>query len=1164
MLIYYCSYNIPRTIRLLQKGRKPQSSDDSFLESLSFYTENGYKIKKGRYIQSKHFLLLICIGVSCGAFMKYAIGLDCGITSVGYSVMELDANDEPKRIIKLGSRIFERAEHPKDGSSLALPRREARGLRRRIRRHQHRLERIRFMLTDEGVLTDDELENLFTGQLSDIYELRTKALDEPISNTEFARILINLAQRRGFKSNRKIDSKEKEAGALLSAVSENQALMDLKGYRTVGEMFFKDEKYAEYKRNKGESYCNTVSRSMVENEIKLVFEAQRKYKKSFADELIEKKYTDMVLSQRPFDLGPGEGNKNSPSHYSGNQVEKMIGKCTLIPDEKRAAKATYSFQMFNLLQNINHISLYSVSGEKYVLSEDERKKVKDICLITKTVTYSTIRKKLSIPEKYLFKNITYSDSEISVIEKKTKFEYLKAYHTLKSVLGDDIYTLSADEIDAIGYIFTVHKNDEKITEALNTAGISPNLFEKLLELPSFAKFGHISVTACKALIPYLEKGMIYSEACEAAGFEFRGHAKSQKEMYLSANAEELKDIVNPVVKRAVSQTVKVINAIIREQGCSPTYLNIELARELSKSYKERSEIEKQYAKNRQANEKIIKELCENFEQFKLKTPSGQDIIKLKLYHEQSGICPYSLAKLKYEKLFDVGYVDVDHIVPYSKSYDDSFNNKVLVLSSENRQKGNRLPLEYLSDNKKDDYRVWVNANVRNYKKKKNLLKFSLSKEDLEGFKERNLNDTKYLSRFLLNFIGDNLLFEPFSDSKRVKHVTSVNGAATSYMRKRWGISKIREDGDLHHAVDATVIACVTNALVKKISDYSKNKEIQYCDYKYEESVAVDSITGEFIDKFPLPYPTFRKELEIRSEIESPEALAECLYTLPNYTKEIIEKVKPCFVSRMTNHKVTGAAHEDTIRSEKVINGRKGTVTKTPLAKLKLKDGEIEGYYNPESDTLLYNALKERLALFGGNGEKAFPQGYEFHKPKSNGEEGPVVKKVKIFKTSSLNVPARQGGGVADNGSMVRIDVFFVEGKGYYFIPIYVSDTVKPELPNKACVAHKPYEEWAEMKEEDFVFSLYSNDLIRFETSKENNFKVNFQDSSLPREKYLKSAFAYYKGADISNASISLITHDNAYNKDGFGIKRLLKIEKFSVDPLGNITKVNKERRMRFN
>ena len=75
--------------------------------------------------------------------------------------------------------------------------------------------------------------------------------------------------------------------------------------------------------------------------------------------------------------------------------------------------------------------------------------------------------------------------------------------------------------------------------------------------------------------------------------------------------------------------------------------------------------------------------------------TGLDIVKFKLYQEQDGVCLYSGKNLDPSRLFEPGYADVDHIVPYSRCFDDSYQNKVLVLASENRQKGNRLPYEYL-------------------------------------------------------------------------------------------------------------------------------------------------------------------------------------------------------------------------------------------------------------------------------------------------------------------------------------------------------------------------------------------------------------------------------------------------------------------------------------
>lgn len=146
---------------------------------------------------------------------------------------------------------------------------------------------------------------------------------------------------------------------------------------------------------------------------------------------------------------------------------------------------------------------------------------------------------------------------------------------------------------------------------------------------------------------------------------------------------------------------------------------------------------------------------------------------------------------------------------------------------------------------------------------------------------------------------------------------------------------------------------------------------------------------------------------------------------------------------------------------------------------------------------------------------------------------------------------------------VRVDVFFVEGEGYYMVPIYVSDTVKPELPNKAIIANKPYTEWKEMKEQDFLFSLYPNDLIRIKFNKEKQFSLVQKDSTLAKSLLLSEGYFYYKKASISSASITIINNDNTYTVASLGVKRIPLIEKYQVDVLGNIQKVGKERRMRF-
>lgn len=244
--------------------------------------------------------------------IPYAIGFDIGITSVGWTVVALDSEDKPYGIINMGSRVFDAAEQPKTGASLAAPQREARSARRRLRRHQHRLERIRRLLLTENMISQAELDTLFAGKLEDIYTLRVKALDAPVSHTEFARILLHIAQRRGFRSNRKSET-AKEDGELLAAVSKNRALMVEKGYRTVGEMLLQDPLYAASKRNKGGQYIATVGRDMVAEEVRAIFRAQRQLGQPFASEKLEARYLDILLSQRFFDEGPGEGSPLTPA-----------------------------------------------------------------------------------------------------------------------------------------------------------------------------------------------------------------------------------------------------------------------------------------------------------------------------------------------------------------------------------------------------------------------------------------------------------------------------------------------------------------------------------------------------------------------------------------------------------------------------------------------------------------------------------------------------------------------------------------------------------------------------------------------------------------------------------------------------------------------------------
>lgn len=1078
----------------------------------------------------------------------YKLGLDIGTTSVGFAVLKTDINNEPSRIIDLGCRIFDRAEVPDTGASLAKPRRDARGARRRNRRQKHRVERIKSLIVRNQLLTKAGLESLYDSKnLPDIYQIRYEALDKKISKEDFARLLIHLAQRRGFKSNRKVDSqdkKNKEAGKLLTAVSENKKRMEEQGYRSIGEMIFLDKKFSEHKRNKSGDYSHTIDRSQLVEEIALIFKSQRELQNADTTVAFEQEYLNIYTSQRSFEEGPGE-----ESSYAGNQIEKMIGRCTFEKDQPRVVKGAYSYEYSVLLQKINSLTIKNQFGEKRRLNDDERMRLDALAHEVDMLKYTRIRKVLALSDDEYFVGLSYDRKEIKEVEDKTKFQFLKHYHLMKKAFNkiskDKILGVPIPLRDEIARILTLYKNDDKIIEELNRIKdpiMDELLINAVLTLPAFKQVGNLSLKATQRILPYLKEGQLYSEACTAAGYDFRAHDGHSKKSLLPPLDHQNSEITSPVVKRSISQTIKVVNAIVKKYG-PPMSVNIELARDMSKNHDDRKKIEKEQKENFEKNDQIRKRLRE---EFGILSPSNQDVVKLKLWEEQDGICLYSGEKILIQNLFASGYTEIDHIIPYSVSFDDRYINKVLVKTKGNQDKENRLPLQYLSGEKRAQFIILANTQIRNHRKRENLLRESLTPDEMDEWKERSLNDTRYITKFMYNYINDFLIFDDTFSGK--KKVVAVNGAVTAYMRKRWQLSKVRADGDLHHALDAVVVACITDGNIQKVTRFSKNHELRY---------TRDHDRSQYQEKFPQPWIGFSDEVGIRLFENQAEQLEK--RQLPNYEGVDISKIKAPFVSRHKQKKLTGKAHEDTITRRKQIDGQQYAVKKVLLTNLSLdSNGEIKNYYQPESDRLLYELLKKRLRNAGGDAKKAFAE--PVYKPTPKGGKAPEVKSVKTIEKKNSGVVVHNGNGLAANDSMVRVDVYHIENDGYYLVPIYVADLLKATLPVKAIVAHKPYEEWKEMQVTDFVFALYPNDLVFIKFKNQKEFTRVNENSTLDKKKSFCEIFAYYKCTDIGSGNIVIINHDNTYKLRGLGFKTLASIEKFGVDVLGNIQKVERERR----
>lgn len=1116
----------------------------------------------------------------------YRLGLDVGIKSVGWCVLECDENGEPMQINALNSRIFDAAEQPKTGASLAEPRRNARGLRRRIRRKSFRLERIRklffengielFETQDDLICLKDEYKNL------DVVKLRSDALDKKLTEAEFARVLYSLARHRGFKSNKREGAKDSDEGKLLSSIRESEEEMRESGMRTRGEQLYK--KYlmeGKPVHNKGGDYSMCVSRDILVKEIELLFEKQKEFGNNFATDENKEKYLDIFLSQRNFDEGPGKG-----SQYTGSHDVK---KCEIYRDEDVAAKGTYTSEWATIYQKINNLSIIC-GGDRRRLSNEERQIAVELAKKVEKVTYKAFRKAIKLDDDYRFSALNYSEkkkrnkkknegeSKSDVVEIndvvdslacEDKGEFITAKNSNKIVkaLNDNLKS-DIELIDEIAEICTKYKSENLFRNAIAESKIiggrlDEETIEKLSKI-DMKGYGHLSLHVLREILPYLEEGMVYSDAMQKAGHNHSEH-NFEKQKFLGT--KEVYDVIggvtSPVVKRALSQTVKVIDAVIRQYG-SPYAINIELARDMSMTKDERDKLKKENDARAAKNEAIRENIA------KLNAmPNSTNVLKYKLYEEQDHKCAYSMETLDINHLFEDGYYEIDHIIPYSRSFDDSFNNKVLVLKRENQNKRNSTPVEYFERIGRDYDEVLAFWKAVYQKRNRKKLEFLQKKEINESeWKNRALNDTRYASRMLANLIKDYLLFDEKSKDKYGR-VETVKGAITSYLRRFWGVQKIREDGDKHHAVDAAIIACVTPKTKNKIERYNQIKEsrkMRNGQYVLEDGEICDS---DYYDKnshlvLPYPYKEFINELDAR--VMDEPVLMQNKLRLLGFNENYLMNAKPFVVSRMTSRKAKGCINEATVFSSKyadnkyptVCDGNNVIVKRTALANLKLdKNGEINGYFQPEGDAALYNALKQRLVEFDGDAKKAFAT--PIRKPCNSGQ-GNIVRTVKTYETyTGGGMILEKNKGIVKNDGMIRVDLYSKDGK-YFGVPVYVADLYRGELPKRAATQNKPQNEWRVIDDTyTFEMSIYQDDLLHIENKKgiELKKKKDVENSAKAQTKTITDDLVYFIGFNRSTASIEVEDTTGCYRRDGIGTQNIGKITKCEIDVLGNVQEIKK-------
>lgn len=1058
---------------------------------------------------------------------NYILGLDIGISSVGWGLLELDENNNPYKIIDVGSRIFTPGEVEKTGDSRAKERREKRGARRISRRREFRLDRVRNLLYENGylkgninsnivsvkneelsIIFDNMINNYYKEKNSNPYMLKVEALDRKLTNDELSIILVHYAKKRGYKSNRE-EASDNDSGKVLSAIKENEKIMKENNYRTISEMYIKDEKFKNKIKNSPGDYKISVTNEMYLKEINMVLDSQIKF--GLITDDFKNQYLEIYNSRRSYAKGPGG---NSP--YGGDLIEKMTGKCNF-DGKPRAPKRAPSSELYVSLTKLVNLKYKKEDNEYTRLTNEEIKEIIEKAKDKKIITYKDLakeldgniefkdlslskkeygkvieelKKKLNVKKetKILISELSEEDKELynklynDKLLSKTLIE-LRGYHILKDSIikaySKEIweeYKNNIDFLDEIALYCTNYKVNEDILNKIKESKNIDNIFEDIhfVELlPNFKDHLMLSTDLIKKLIPLMLEGNTYDTAMKLLGYD---HANlfsktEKKDLLVPIYVDDT--ITNQRVIRSLTQTRKVINSIIKKYG-TPKIINIETARELAKSKKERNDITKNNLEKQAENEKIKNYLVELGLFPDINKISSNDLLKYKLWKEQNEFCGYSMKKINIEELFQNNVVQIDHILPYSRTYNDNYLNKTLVYTKENQEKGNRTPYEWFGKTTKwDEYEAYINNLAISQKKKDNYLLKKLDFDTEREMREQNLNDTKYISRELSSLIKAYL---------NVEKVNMYPGAITSKLRARWGFNRLTHsyisktyrlpedmkkdinkdrDNHLHHAMDALVIASITPSLQQKITLYEKfSRYIDGLTKKTIENLNIENgkeILGEYYDDttgeikdiniieyikkqleeehiyynkhnisrldFPLPYENFDKEAKLRVYEQDLDTLKWNLKSYNTYTKKDIESLHT-LVPSIAKTKVSGKMHEETYYGIKEIGKDEDKkiykTLRTPIEKVKRKDlDNIPDRLGGSKD--IYETLIEWFGNYESGEEVLKANGNKYPVSK-NDKEHKEIKKIKLY-SEYKNTGHMINKSNVEKGGIYKIDVF---------------------------------------------------------------------------------------------------------------------------------------------
>lgn len=778
--------------------------------------------------------------------MAYRLGIDIGTNSLGWCLLELDEKGEPVGIRDIGVRLFSDGRDPQSGTSLAVDRRDARGARRRrdrylLRRKDLMVALIRFGLMPEDAGARKSLEKL------DPYELRARGLDEALTRHEIGRAIFHLNQRRGFRSNRRTDkagkADDKDPGKIRSAGDRLAGQIAATGARTVGEYLWNRHRRRDpvRARLRGEGakaeYDFYPQRAMLEDEFRTLWQAQARHHPELAEDMCDELFA-ILFRQRP--LKPVDP-----------------GKCTLDPardkDDLGGMRAPWALpltQRFRIYQELANLRITCIGVPERELTREERDAVARELFRKRKVTFKAMRRLLKMEAENGF-NLE------SEKRKDLKGDETAAVLAHKGGFGTAWHKLDDDRQAGIVERLLAEEDEETLIAWLESeCGLDRDAAAAVAGARLAEGYCRLGRRALARMVPVLrDQGLGYADAAEECGYHHSDHRPDDVldslpyygealERHVSGTGDpddavedRLGRLANPTVHIGLNQTRRLVNALIEQYG-PPAEIVVELARELKQSQREKKRIQKEQAENQKKNDERRARLTA----FDLRD-SGENRLRLRLWEELNPgdsldrRCVYTGEKIGIRRLLS-DEIEIEHILPFSRTLDNSPANKTVSLRAANRVKGDRSPFEAFGSGPDwEEILVRSQALPRNKRWRFQPDAMERFEKEERTFLDRQLTDTAYLSRIAREYL---------THVCPANKVWAVPGRLTAMLRGLWGLNSLLSDANLknrvdhrHHAVDAVVAAVTDRGLLQRIATAAAR-------------------SGErFIADMPEPWPGFR-------------------------------------------------------------------------------------------------------------------------------------------------------------------------------------------------------------------------------------------------------------------------------------------------------------------